>query len=38
MRQAIATITQDTLQKFYPDMKFRLSFVVREQRLHFEHF
>ncbi len=36
-RQAVATRTQDTSRKIYANMKFRLSFVVQEQRRLFKH-
>ncbi len=37
IKQAVASVTQDTLQKIHVNMKFQLSFVVREQRLQFEY-
>ncbi len=36
-REASDSISQASLQKIYKNMKFRLSFVVREQGGHFEH-
>ncbi len=37
IREECASISQASLQKIYKNMKFRLSFVVREQERHFEH-
>ncbi len=37
IREACSSISQPSLQKIYKNMKFRLSFVVREQGGHFEH-
>ena len=37
IRQAIATISQDTLLKVYQNLENRLSFVTRQNGDHFEH-
>jgi len=37
IRQAIASITQDTLEKVYENLENRLSFVIRQNGGHFEN-